>query len=340
MTCTLILRADAGHRLGSGHVMRLAALAEAAGQRSLLIVGGEPAATVAQLIGRGLDAVASHGDSGTESDLAHVLGCAHDRGAAGVVVDGPGFSAGYVTALADRGLVVASLDDLGAAPLPTAIVVNHNLGAETLADRYPTTSTRLLGRRFHLLRGEFRRLSAAGSPPRPDARRVLITMGGSDPVGATARVVGALRGAHLELMVVLGPGFRHDAAFDRALAIADAHGHDVALAAQPADLPRLMSGCDVAISAAGGTLAELGYLGRPTFAVAIADDQIANARRHAAAELAVGGQPLADLTDEHLADSIAGLLGDLPLRRRLRDRAAAALDGRGADRVVAQLVAS
>ena len=43
----LVLRADASHRLGSGHVLRLAALAEAAidgGGAATLVVGDDPAA--------------------------------------------------------------------------------------------------------------------------------------------------------------------------------------------------------------------------------------------------------------------------------------------------------
>jgi len=339
MKSAIILRADAGHRLGSGHVMRLAALAEAARGRATVIVGGEPDAMLAALAVRGLDAVACPGPSGGAIDRDHLRACARDRGAGTVVVDGPAFTAGYVEGLAASGLVVASLDDLGAAPLPTAVVINHNLGAEALLEQYPAATLRLLGRRYHLLRGEFRRLSAGGSPPRNDARRVLVTMGGSDPAGATARVIGAIGGTRLEILVVLGPGFRRDRALDQALTIADARGHDVAVAVQPPDLPALMASCDVAVSAAGGTLAELGYLGRPTVAVAIAPDQIANARRHAAAELAIGGHTIDELDDTQLGDAIASLLADLPLRRRLRDRAAAALDGRGADRVLARLVA-
>lgn len=335
---SLILRADAGHKLGSGHAMRLAAIAEHA-FGALLVIGGEPGPLLGGLRARGLEAIAAVGAPGSIGDREHVLGCARSRGAGAVVIDGPGFGPAYVAGLADRGLTVASLDDLGAAPLPTSIVVNHNLGAEDLADCYPAAAVRLLGRRFHLLRNEFRRQPAGGPPLRDDARRVLITMGGSDPAGATARVLAAIGGPGLELMVVLGPGFRRDRQFERALAIADARGHDVAIADQPPELPALMAACDVAISAAGGTLAELGYLGRPTLALAIAPDQIANARRHAAAELAACGRPISALTDAELTASIAGLLADLPRRRHLRERAAAATDGRGAERVAAALVA-
>lgn len=334
---TLILRADAGHRLGSGHAMRLAALAEAAGPRTLLLVGGDAAGTVEALRRRGLAASGTGAATGSAGDLAQVVTSARERGARTVVVDGPGFTPSYVRALAAAGLTVVSVDDLGTAPVPGHVIVNPNLGAEALRDRYPAARHRLLGRPYALLRGEVRALPAAGGPVRADARRVLVTMGGSDPAGATARVLAALRGPSLEVMVVLGPGFQRDEAFERARTFAELRGHDVAIAVAPPELPALMAACDLAISAAGGTLAELGYLGRPTIAIAIAPDQVANARRHAAAGLCEGGLPLAELADDELGGLVTALLADRARRAELRALSAAVVDGDGAERVLGRL---
>ncbi len=308
-----MLRADAGHAIGSGHVMRLTALAEAAtdsgGVAHTLFGGG----TAAEVIGhaRRLDATA--------------------------VVDGPMFTAAYVATLAAAGLRVASLDDRGIDPLPTAAVLNHNLGAESLADRYAAATVRLLGRSFHLLRRDLRRLARGCAARAADVRRVLVTMGGSDPVGATARVLAAVPPPGLTLVVILGPRFRRDAAFEAAAAAAAGRGHTIELHTDPAHLPHLMSSCEMAVSAAGGTLGELNYLGLPTLALAIVSDQLANARRHAAAGLALGGHPLASLDDATLASLVTTLRGDLALRIHLADAGAQSLDGRGALRAAAML---
>ncbi len=338
----LVLRADAGHGLGSGHVMRLSALADAAtarGGEAVVVVGGEPGPTLDHLATRRIASIPSGQTSGGDDDRELMIANARRLGADAIVVDGPSVSPAYVAALADAGLRVASLDDLGAAPLPTAVVVNHNLGAERLADRYPAARVRLLGRPYHLLRSEFRRQPAAGPPLRERARRILVTMGGSDPVGATARVLRALLRPSLDIVVVLGPHFRCDAELTGALLVAESRGHQVDVHYRPRDLPALMASCDLAISAAGGTLAELGYLGRPTVALAIVADQVDNARRHVEHELVACGRPLTDVTDDELAAAVAELAADLPTRRRMRDHSAAALDGRGAERVVEQLTA-
>jgi spore coat polysaccharide biosynthesis predicted glycosyltransferase SpsG len=196
---------------------------------------------------------------------------------------------------------------------------------------------RLLGRRYHLVRREFRALPHGGDPPAARVRKVVITMGGSDPVGATARVLGAVPGRDLELCVVLGPGFRNQLALAPSAAAARRRGHRVTLVENPPSLAPILAGCDLAISAAGGTLAELAYLGRPTYAVAIVDDQIDLAARQAAAGLVAGGRPLTSLTNDGLTADLASLLADAVLRASLAAASAATIDGAGAARILAAL---
>ena len=341
----LLLRADAGHRLGSGHVMRLAALAEAAldaGGHACLLIGGEPTASVAALRGRGLDAIAldgsrcgghAHGACGCDT----IVAAARDLDPDAVIVDGPHFDPSWVASLRNLAPVVASLDDRGLTPLPTSVVINPGFGAEALADRYPDATSRLLGRRFHLLRREFRATTHGAEPPADQVRRVLITMGGSDPVGATVRLLAVMPGTGLELTVVLGPGFRDHAALFTAASLAEARGHHVVTLEQPRSLPRVLAACDLAVSAAGGTLAELAYLGRPTYAVAIVDDQVELAARQWGAGLIAGGHPLTALSDAALADDLADLLADAPRRRALAAAASSTIDGLGPSRILAAL---
>ncbi len=335
----LVLRADAGHRLGSGHAMRMAALAEAAidaGGGARLLIGGEPEASVAALRRRGLDAVAC----GPGADGAAIAAHADEIGAEAIVLDGGHFDPAVVATLERPRRTLAAVDDRGLAPLPAAVVINPGYGAETLAARYPAASTRLLGRRHHLLRRELRALAHGGPPLAGVVRRVLITMGGSDPVGATARVVAAVPGAGLELVVVLGPGFLDHAALAAAGAAAQRRGHRFVPIDHPSALGPILADCDLAVSAAGTTLAELAYLGRPTYAIAIVDDQVEVASRQAQAGLVAGGMPLAAISDRALTRDLAALIDDPERRRALAATAAATIDGDGAARVLAALTSA
>ncbi|MCE9578775.1 MAG: hypothetical protein K8W52_36960 [Deltaproteobacteria bacterium] len=335
----LLLRADASHVLGAGHVMRLIALADAAraaGVAARFIVGGDPAPMLAVLAARG-HAAAPAGGALTEDLAAHAAALAPARVA--IVLDGR-FDPAAVTALVARGLAVAALDDQALAPLPATLIVNPALGAETLADRYPHATVRLLGRAYALLRQDV--LAQPRLAPTTARRRVLVTFGGSDPLGATPRMLTALvaaqaavaRAAPLAIDVVIGAQFAHRDPLQHAVALARAAGHAVDLRVQVADLPALMAGVDVAISGAGGTLAELAYLGRPTAAYAIAPDQIEVARAHAATGRVHGGLDLTVADDTALAASLAEFLADDAGRLARAARAADDVDGAGAARVL------
>lgn len=334
----LLLRADASHALGAGHVMRLVALADAAraiGVCARFVVGGDPAAMLAVLAARGHEAIAA-------GEL-HELGALATAPTA-IVLDGR-FDPGAVAALVAAGHAVAALDDQATAPLPAPLVINPALGAEAQADRYPHAIIRLLGRAYALLRQDV--LAQPRHAPTAARRRVLVTFGGSDPLGATPRMLTALvaaqaqvaRGAPLAIDVVIGAQFAHRELLQQAVAAARAAGHAVDLRVQVADLPALMASIDIAISGAGGTLAELAYLGRPTAAYAIAPDQIAVARLHATTGRTHGGLDLSVADDAALVVSLAEFLVDDAGRIARATRAADDVDGDGAARVLQALIA-
>jgi spore coat polysaccharide biosynthesis predicted glycosyltransferase SpsG len=316
--------------------MRLAVLAEAAvaaGGAARVLIGGEPAASVAALRARGLDAVAVDGGEGATAIARHADELAADV----VVLDGPHFDHRWIAALADARRTLASLDDRGVAPLPTPVVINPGFGAEALADRYPAARQRLLGRRYHLLRREFRALPPGGAPLADDVRRIVVTMGGSDPVGATEAVMIQLAGAGRELVVVRGPGFRNHAAVELAATVVRARGGAVIFVDDPPSLAPVLADCDAAVSAAGGTLTELAYLGRPTYAIAIVDDQVDVAARLARAGLVAGGNALAAMSPVGLGVQLLQFLDDAAGRRALAAAAAATVDGFGHVRILAAL---
>jgi spore coat polysaccharide biosynthesis predicted glycosyltransferase SpsG len=330
----ILFRADASHAIGLGHIARLCALIEQIdpSQAEPLVLFSGDAAVAAWLRTQRL---AARVKPWTTSD---VLGAAALRQIRAVVVDGPALAAELVPPLAERGVPTVVIDDRGHCTLPAAAIVNHNFHAPLLAGSYPSAGLCLLGRSYLLLRRAIRRFPRGACRPRPAGKlRVVVSFGGSDPVGATARVLGLIPAARpLDLIVITGPGYRDQAALHLAAKAAAAVGHTFEVRHNPDDPADLFVTSDAAICSAGGTLGELAYLGCPALGFAIVPDQQPAARNQARDGLISGGRTLADVDDAGIRAELAAFVLDDARRRDRREHALATVDGHGARRVVAE----
>jgi UDP-2,4-diacetamido-2,4,6-trideoxy-beta-L-altropyranose hydrolase len=330
----LMVRADAGGTIGSGHVMRCLALAQAwmeAGGSATFVTTGLPAALDERLRGEGIEVV-------TIRDERELGSIAREREAAWVVIDGYAFGAADQRRIKDAGLRLLWMDDVGAAaPYCADLVLNQNLGAEAAlyADRDGATQ-RLLGPRYVLLRAEFRRWRDWRRTFAQPAKKVLVTLGGADAENVTLRVIRALQQItlpELEAVVVIGPSNPHEALLE------DAAGDTphIRLQRNVTDMPALMAWADVAIAAGGSTAWELAFFGLTSVVIALAENQRANAERLGATGVAVNAGWYADLQEDALADAVAALLADEPRRMDMARRGRELVDGDGAVRVVARM---
>jgi len=335
----ILFRADASHELGFGHVARLTALieeVEAQGGQPIAAFGGDAPSVVSWARDRGIEIAVN---DWTPTQVAHF---AEEQRVRAVVIDGREIADALVPKLAERRIRAVLIDDKGRCPLAVAGVVNHNFHAPSLAATYPGARKRLLGRRYLMLRKEIRRfMRGSCRPMSADKLRVIVTFGGSDPIGATTRVVRLMPDdRELELVVIAGPGYRDDEALRDAAAAARGAGHTVDIRRSPADPGELFVSADAAICSAGGTLGELAYLGCPALAYAIASDQVTPARYQVRDGLIAGGRTWADLDDDTIRSDIHSFLFDDTGRNRQRQRALATVDSDGARRVVDEALAA
>jgi UDP-2,4-diacetamido-2,4,6-trideoxy-beta-L-altropyranose hydrolase len=339
---SLVIRADASVRAGTGHVMRCLALAQtwrtAIGPVCFVTSNGD-ASLAHRLEREQMTVAAAAGPPGHLGGLLGVSAAARRTGARWVVVDGYHFAPTYRAALQGAGFRVLMIDDNGEhGPYHDDIVLNQNAHAHAglYVDHGPSTRL-LLGTEYVLLRSEFLR-PAPSSPLVPfAARRLLITMGGADAGNATLTVMEALArlpGEGLECDAILGAANPHRASLEAA---SRARRLPVRLLRDPSDLAERMARAEAAISAGGATLWELCYSGVPTLAVALADNQRPVVAHLRAAGALVDGTTAWKESAAALAGAIGGLLADEELRTRLRRVARQLVDGRGAARVVAAL---
>jgi len=274
----LTIRADASVRIGTGHVMRCLALAQAwqdAGGRVTFAMRESTPALDARLRAEQCEVVALQGAVGTSEDAENTAAIAHECGAQWLVVDGYGFGADYQRALKQNGCRVLWMDDNGhASPYCADLVLNQNVYANEMLYSDRSDSVRLLlGPRYCLLRREFLKWRSWTRKSTADGARVLITMGGSDPDNRTQSILAALQKfpwPNLTLTVAVGGSNPYHQELQEAARLSDP---PAVIVSNSLDMPTTLASADVAIASAGTTCWELCFLGLPALLVVLAENQ-------------------------------------------------------------------
>ena len=196
----------------------------------------------------------------------------------------------------------------------------------------------LCGPRFALLSSAYQ--SAPRHRTQPEVRSIGIFMGGTDPGGISAQVLASCREAGFAGEIEVATTSVNPQLADLQAACASAPPTTLLLDAP--DLAGFFARHDVQIGAGGGATWERCCIGAPTIALALADNQ--HAVVPALAEL--GALRAASLPSAALADApplttvLTELLPDANARAALAERAAALVDGLGAQRVALAVLAS
>jgi spore coat polysaccharide biosynthesis predicted glycosyltransferase SpsG len=170
------------------------------------------------------------------------------------------------------------------------------------------------------------------------ARRVLVTLGGSDPGNYTLRVLRALRRLNqpdLEVKVAIGTLNPHENRLEES--IRDWEPPAVTLMRDVADISELMAWADLAVCSGGTTCLELAFMGLPALLVVLAENQanVAGGLGKAGAAINLGWHW--QLSDAALADRLGAIMADQKTRSSMSARGQELVDGLGCQRVAACL---
>ena len=360
MPIKVIIRADASRQIGSGHIMRCAALAQSLRERR-----AEVTFVCRAHDGNYCDWLEEQGftvfrlppaAAGSKQDrrLSHAawLGVTQARDAEEtsavleggqwdwLIVDHYGLDAEWERTMRRRIKVIQgimAIDDLADRPHDADILLDQNL--QSAQDRYlallPDTCTQLLGPTYALLRPEFARMRAAAAPRGGDLKRLLIFMGGSDPHNITGRVLDGVRQAALAIHtdVVMGAA----AAGLESVRLKCAGVPDCSLHVQTADMAQLMAKADLTIGAPGTATWERCCLGLPSLLLAFAENQRELGTQAARRRAAILLGDATNVSVEDIASMLKRLAHRPTLLRHLARRASTVVDGKGAHRVLAAL---
>lgn len=353
MAGSLLLRADAGSEVGTGHVMRALALADAwraAGGRATL-VSHCPVPRLRdrlQAAGFGLVFLEHHHPDPTDLAAVRALLAKEKSGRVRsvptwVVLDGYHFDSAYqqaVRAAAGRLLVIDDLAHLDR--YHGDVLLNQNLGtgrSDSMDYRCDADTILLLGSRYALLRPEFRAWESFRRETPEAVRRLLVTFGGADPGNVTRKVIAALGRLdlpRLNVKVMVGAANPHL----KVLRGQVRRGcPKVQLLTDVADVPGLMAWAEMAVGAAGSTCWELAFMQLPAVVLVARGNQKPVAAAVAAAGAATSLGPADPLTAEAVAEALSALGRDRSRRASQSLAGRRLVDGRGAERVVAVMEA-
>lgn len=354
----LPIRADASAEMGTGHVMRMLALAQAwrdvkkrdAGDpgRVCFVCAQLPEALEQRLHREGCEVVRIDAKPGSEKDLEQTLAALtprrsdaathpHPHTPTWFVLDGYAFGLMYQRAIRAAGYRLLLVDDYNHLPeYECDLLLNQNIGAEEYTFRTNADAELLLGPRYALLRHEFllARKTIAPRPVSSCPRNVLVTMGGSDLHGMTRNVVAALveqEGEPLHIKVVAGAAATIS---ESELGVRTNNGHEIELLRNVEDMPSLMQWADIAVSAAGSTCWELLCFGVPTLVVIVAENQERIARSLQERGLAINLGWYNEWDSGRVAEQVKSLFANVEQRRLMGLAAVNTVDGCGAERVV------
>jgi UDP-2,4-diacetamido-2,4,6-trideoxy-beta-L-altropyranose hydrolase len=328
----VVFRTGGSKQIGLGHLRRCLSLAEAlrrVGTDCFFLLDEDPVC-IDQATAAGFEAIRIR----PGEDLSRTIEQCRKRKARAIVTDSYALDTAYLAGLREAKAVVAAVDDLADRELPVDLVINGSMDADQLAYRAGKTTRFLLGPRYILLRLEF-----AEEPKRTIAkqvRRVLVTVGGSDPDQLTPKLVrwaaDTLQDASVD--VVIGPMFDN-----QNLPSADLTPEAAAVYSNPQNIRSIMLGADMALCSGGQTTYELAASGTPAIAVLIAANQTVNLEGLSAAGSLVWGGDVNDADLEtKITSELKALAGDTSRRASMSRAGRALVDGQGAARVARALL--
>ena len=331
MTRTVGIRCDAGAQRGVGHLVRCVALAEELLERGVTVkfltdLGGLPWAEQ-QLTRRGLPWHPAPYDP-----VGLVAACERLELDA-LVIDSYTLPPAHSVAVRRTGRTVLAIVDGDFRGQTADIYVDQNLDAAIDTD----DAVGLAGLDYALLRSSVRQLRPLNAPVHQTSRtpRVVAFFGGTDAYRAAPQIAGLLTATGVAFdatVVAADDSLRRDL-----LAVPPGPGQHFEIISPTDDLPKLLAGADLVVSASGTSTWELLCLGLASALVWVVDNQILGYERTIAHGYAAGLGQLGHFTDRSI-DVLRELLTLPGSRAALATRAWSAVDGRGVERVADALL--
>lgn len=322
--------------------MRCIALSQSlkdAGAEVTFAVSESPENTLGKIKSE-FDTVKIKSEPGTGRDAAETIEKALAVNSKWVVTDGYHFDSKYQESLKVAGLKLLFFDDYGHCDRYFAdIVINQNSYASEKYYRETDIFTRLLlGTRYTSLRREFLKYRNFKRETPDTVTKVLVTMGGSDPMNATLKVVNSIKqivNRRLEVKIVIGGANPHLKSIEGAIS----KSPNLQILKNVSDMSELMAWSDLAVSGGGTTSWEICLMKLPNMILYCADNQVPIAESLDKAGAAVNLGRTGEVSEQSITERIENLICDSRRREMMSEESGKLVDGFGAERIASEMSA-
>lgn len=346
----ILIRADASLIIGTGHLMRCLALAQTLIQNNyqpILLTNISSNFLESRLINEGIKIIYLLENIDRFTDIKETIKMAKNVNSQWVIVDGYQFDSTYQKQLKEAGLKVLFFDDYGHCNYYYAdLILNQNLGAsESLYPNRESYTQLLLGNDYTLLRKEFLQWQKWQREIKSIAKKILITLGGSDPDNVTLKIIKGLALIldfpqrpltieSLEIIVIVGGSNPH---FNLLKFYCERLDLNIKIKQNMTNMTELMAWADLAIAAGGSTNWELLFMGLPSIIITIANNQIDIAKKLDEMGLIINLGWHQNVNIEMIKNAILQVSNSAKTRQKMSKQGRQLIDGYGSLRIVERI---
>jgi spore coat polysaccharide biosynthesis predicted glycosyltransferase SpsG len=290
--------------------------------------------SLATVINRGNnDWVPCETQMGDPGDLSTTIAHARKINAAAIVVSGPNYTADDLRELKQTGALVMAFDSTAEMKFAADLLVNPLLWPTRKAYRVEPGCQMLLGGRYALCRGVFRRQRTIRATEPPAPFRAMVAMGDDDLCGeAITRTQQLLQMEKITKVTIATR--THHPRYDDMLALADGSDGKVEVVTEPKELMTRLVRVHFALTAGDAWSPELCVVGIPQLILSQTKRHAGNGKKLDEDGVATYLGDSAEVTFEQLKEAVDVFLDD-PMERKSMTRCARnTFDGRGPDRIV------
>lgn len=340
----LLIRTDAGHQVGIGHLMRCLTMA-----RFWKQIGGEVIFIVTYMspsIKKLLDLYGfvfqeQDADPGSLVDANITSSLANNLNASWVIVDGYWFGCDFqkIIYFNSSSYRLMLIDPLGIPQHNYAdLIVNGNIYAnENYYQNRESCTQLLLGPEYILLRPEFSNLIPRSRNTSQKPQNILISFGGGDPYNLTEQVLHLLLDSTIECNcnAIVGPVNNNLSTLKK---LAKNHPHQINIFQSPSNMHELMNQANIAILAGGSTVWEAMYMGVPCVLLSYAKNQLRVAPKLGQMGYALYSGNFHGSIPSKFREDVQLLLTNRVLCDKLSEMGKKLIDGKGNNRIIEMMI--